>query len=119
MRDDEYTSRFMEFLRYLPYLKGDKVKIQGSINGLPSTYIDQIEFDETWSLEESIRKLKHCYAQSKHRVEPKHDLKGNERVKWKWPPKRGKPQDASEKENVSPHKKFNAVEKGHGSQHGE
>lgn len=43
-------------------------------------------------------------------------MKRNEKVNEKWPPKRGKPQDASEKENVAPYKKINAVEKGHGSQ---
>jgi len=40
-------------------------------------------------------------------------LKGNEKVKGKWPPKRGRPQDAGEKENVSPYKKFSTIEKGH------
>jgi len=43
-------------------------------------------------------------------------LKGNEKVKGKWPLKRGRPQDAGEKENVVPYKKFNTFEKGHGEQ---
>lgn len=33
--DDEYTSIFLEFLRYLPYLKEQKVEIQRFISGLP------------------------------------------------------------------------------------
>ena len=60
--------------------------------------------------------MKHCYEKSKHKVEPKHDLKRNDKPKGKWPPKRGKPQDASEKENVVPYKRFNTIEKGHGEQ---
>ena len=43
-------------------------------------------------------------------------MKGSEKVKGKWPLKRGRPQDVGEKENVSPYKKFNVLEKGHGSQ---
>jgi len=31
------------------------------INGLPVEFKDQIEYDEPWSLEEVIKKLKHCY----------------------------------------------------------
>ena len=38
-------------------------------------------------------------------------MKRNEKAKGKWPPKRGRPQDASEKENVVPYKRFNATEK--------
>ena len=46
----------------------------------------------------------------------KHDLKRNEKTKGKWPPKRGRPQDTSEKDNVVPYKRFNTAEKGHGEQ---
>ena len=34
MRNDEYTSRFLELLRYLPYLKEEKAKVQRVISGL-------------------------------------------------------------------------------------
>ena len=67
-------------------------------------------------MEEAIRKLKHYYEQSKHKVEPKHDFKINEKAKGKWPPKRGRPQDASEKYNAVPYKRFNTAKKGHGEQ---
>jgi len=40
MTDDEYTSRFLELLRYVPYLKDGKAKIQRFINGSPITYRD-------------------------------------------------------------------------------
>jgi len=32
--DEEYTSKFLELLRYVPYLKEEKAKIQRFINGL-------------------------------------------------------------------------------------
>lgn len=61
--------------------------------------------------------MKIFYEQSKCKVEPKCDMKGNEKVKGKWPPNRGRPKDVGEKENVIPYKKFNIVEKGHGNKH--
>ena len=57
--------------------------------------------------------MKHCYQQSERKIEPKGDFKGNEKVKVKWPPKQGRPQDASEKENLVPYKKLNTTEKEH------
>jgi len=116
MIDDEYNSRFLELLRYMPCLKEEKANVQRFISGLPIAYRYWIEFNEPRSLEEAIRKLKHCFEKSKRKVEPKHDLKGNEKVKGKWPPKQGRLQGAREKENLVPYKKFNTVEKGHGEQ---
>jgi len=43
---EEYTTRFMELLRYVSYLKDDKAKTQRFINGLLLSFKDQIEFDE-------------------------------------------------------------------------
>lgn len=56
--DDEYTRRFLELLRYVPYLKEEKAKLQRFTSGFPTTCIDWIEFDEPRSLEEAIHKLK-------------------------------------------------------------
>lgn len=38
MIDDDYTSSFLELLRYVPYLKDEKAKIQRFISGLQTTY---------------------------------------------------------------------------------
>jgi len=114
MIDDEYTSKFLKFLRYAPYLKDGKQNIQSFINGFLVAFKGHIDFDEPHSLEEPIRKLKHCYGQSKHKPELKCDWKGNEKTKGKWPQKKGRYQDVGEKENLVPCKKF-TVEKGHGS----
>ena len=114
--NEEYTRKVLELLRYMPYLNMEKAKIQRFISGILVAYKDWIEFNDPISLEEAFRKLRHRYEQSKRRVEPKRDLKGNEKAKGKWPPKRGIHQDASEKENLIPYKRFNIVEKGHGEQ---
>ena len=34
MTDKEYTNKFIKFLRYVPYLRDEKEKIQRFINGL-------------------------------------------------------------------------------------
>jgi len=54
MTDDEYTSRFLELLRYVPYLTEEKAKIQRFISGLLVAFKDRIKFDEPISLEEAI-----------------------------------------------------------------
>ena len=61
MIDDKYTSKFLELLRYVPYLTKEKTKIQRFICGLPIAFKDRIEFDETRSLEEAIKKLRNFY----------------------------------------------------------
>lgn len=58
MTDEEYTRRFLELLRYVPYLKEEKSKIQRFISGLLVEFKDKIEFDEPRSLNEAIKKLK-------------------------------------------------------------
>ena len=52
--DEEYTSIFLELLRYVPYLREEKAKVQRFITGLRVQYIDQIEFNEARLLEEPI-----------------------------------------------------------------
>ena len=79
--DGEYTRRLQELLRYVPYLKEEKAKIQRFINGLLITFKDKIEFDEPRSLEEAIWKLKHCYEQSKRRSETNQTGKVMQRIK--------------------------------------
>ena len=62
---EEYTNKFLELLRYVRYIKDDKVKIQRFLSGLPQAYQDRIEFYEPRTLEEAIRKDKYFYEQSK------------------------------------------------------
>ena len=58
---EEYANKFLELLRYLRYIKDEKLNIQHFLSGLPQSYKDRIEFYEPRTLEEAIRKAKYCY----------------------------------------------------------
>ena len=58
---EDYANKFLDMLRYVKYIKDDKVKIQHFLSGLPQSYKYRIEFDEPGTLEEGIRKDKYCY----------------------------------------------------------
>ena len=57
----EYANKFLKLLRYLRYIKDEKVKIQRFLSGLPQSYKDKIEFYEPRNLEEVIEKDTYCY----------------------------------------------------------
>lgn len=116
MTDDEYTIRFLELLRYVPYLTEEKVKIKRFISGLLVAFKGRIEFDEPRSLEEAIRNLRHCYEQLKYITESKSDLTGDIKNKDKWDKKRARPQGIDNNEDVAPPKKFIASNRGQGYQ---
>jgi hypothetical protein len=59
MKMDEYEKRFFEFLKYVNFIKDEKVKIQRFLSGLPSFYSGKIQYDNPMTLEESIRREKH------------------------------------------------------------
>jgi len=54
MIDDEYTTKFLELLKHVPYLKEKKENILGCLNRLPQPFKDRIKFDEPNSLEDAI-----------------------------------------------------------------
>ena len=56
---------FWKLLRYVRYIRDEKVKVQRFLSGLPQSYKDRIEFYEPRNLEEAIRKAKYFYKQSK------------------------------------------------------
>ena len=62
---DEYANKFLELLRYVRYIRDEKVKVQHFLSGLPQYYNDRIEFYEPRTLEKAIRKDKYCYEKSK------------------------------------------------------
>ena len=84
MKVEEYTTKFQELLRYVPYLKDENAKIQRFTNRFQVAFKDQIDFDEPRSLEEAIKMLKNCYEKSKRKPKFKHGWKGNEKTKGKW-----------------------------------
>ena len=62
---EEYVNNFLELLRYVRYIKDEKVKVHHFLSGLPQSYKDRIEFYEPKTLKEAIRKAKYCYEQRK------------------------------------------------------
>ena len=64
---EEYANKFLELLRYVRYIKDEKVNIQHFHSGLPKSYKYRVEFDEPRTLEGAIRKVKYCYKQSKNK----------------------------------------------------
>ena len=51
---EEYANKFLELLRYVRYIKYEKVKVQCFLSGLRQSYKDRIEFYEPKTLEEAI-----------------------------------------------------------------
>ena len=62
---EEYANKLLELLRYVRYIRDEKVKVQCFLSGLPQSYKDRIEFYEPRTLEEATRKAKYFYEQSK------------------------------------------------------
>jgi hypothetical protein len=67
---DEFINKFLEMIRYVPYIKDEKVNMQQFISGLPQSFWDRIEFDEPKTLEDTIRKVRYCYEKFKNKIEP-------------------------------------------------
>jgi hypothetical protein len=72
---EEYVNKFLDLLRYVPYIKAEKAKVQRFISGLPKDYRNRIEFDEPKTLEDTIRKATYCHEQFGHRAEPREGWK--------------------------------------------
>jgi len=84
IKNDEYTSKFLELLRYVLDLNEEKATIQRFISEISIALKDIIKFDEPRYLEETIRKLKHCYEQSTCIVQTNPSWRGNVKCKGKW-----------------------------------
>jgi hypothetical protein len=77
---EDYANRFLELLRYVPYIRDEKVKMQCFLSGIPQSYQDRIEFDEPKNLEETIQKVKYCYEQAKHKLNSSRPGRKRERI---------------------------------------
>eukprot|EP00253_Pinus_taeda_P011015 PITA_11015 len=64
---DEFINRFASLLRYVPYLKEEKAKVQRSVSSLPMYMRERIEFDNPRTMDEAIRKARIYYQQSKQK----------------------------------------------------
>jgi hypothetical protein len=69
MSMEDLITKFLELLRFVPYIKDEKVKVQRFLSCLPQSYKDIIEFDNPKTLNEVLRKERICYEQYKQRSE--------------------------------------------------
>lgn len=58
---EEHVQKVIELLRYVRYIKEERVKIQSLLGGIPLSYRDMIEFSNPQTIEEAIRMVMHCY----------------------------------------------------------
>jgi hypothetical protein len=72
---DEYINKFLELLRYVPYIKEENMKMQWFLSGFPQSFQNIIEFDEPKTLEDAIQKARYCYEQFNHKEEYPKDWK--------------------------------------------
>jgi hypothetical protein len=61
MTMEGYEKKLLELLRYVGFIKEEKVKIHRLLGGLPSFYRDKIKFDEPKTLEETKKRAKYLY----------------------------------------------------------
>ena len=66
---EEYDKKFLELLRYVDFIKDEKVKFKRFISGMLVFYRHRINYDPPSHLDEVIRKAKCMYNQSKGRPE--------------------------------------------------
>jgi len=59
MTMEEYEKKLLDMLRYVDFIKDEKVKIHRSLSGFPSK--DKIQFDEPKNMNEAMRKAKYLY----------------------------------------------------------
>jgi hypothetical protein len=92
MTIDEYERRFLELLKYVPFIKDETVKIQRYLSGLPSSISDKIQYDDPKTMEETIRREKCLYEQQREKPtfqkawEDKKKFKKEQRQKGNKPP---------------------------------
>ena len=56
MNMEELINKFLDLLRFVPYIKEEKVKVQRFLSCLPQAYKDRIKFDNPKTLDEALRK---------------------------------------------------------------
>eukprot|EP00253_Pinus_taeda_P027714 PITA_27714 len=66
---DEFITRFTSLLRYVPYIREEKAKVQRFVSSLPPYMRERIEFDNPKLVDEVIRKARIYYQQGKQKGE--------------------------------------------------
>eukprot|EP00253_Pinus_taeda_P028923 PITA_28923 len=86
---DEFITRFTSLLRYVPYIREEKAKVQRFVSSLPAYMRERIEFDNPKSMDEVIRKARICYQQSKQKGETANRKWNEKRVSRQWETAKG------------------------------
>jgi hypothetical protein len=58
MSIDEYEQRFLELLKYVPFIRDETVEIQRYLSRLPPSIGDKIQYDDPKNMEETISRAK-------------------------------------------------------------
>ena len=58
---DEFFTKFTNLLRYVPYIREEKEKVQRFLNYLPAVYKEKIKFDNPKNMDEAVKKARLCY----------------------------------------------------------
>lgn len=66
---DEFITRFTSLLRYIPYIREEKAKVQRFVSSFPPYMRERIDFNNPKSMDEAICKARICYQQSKQKGE--------------------------------------------------
>ena len=61
MTMEDLINKFLDLLRFVPYIKEEKVKVQRFLSCLPQDYKDIIESDNPKNLDEVLRKSMLCF----------------------------------------------------------
>ena len=61
MTMDNYVTKFTSLLRYVPYLREEKAKVQRFLSSLPSHMRERIDFVNPQTMDEAIQKARMCY----------------------------------------------------------
>jgi hypothetical protein len=67
MTMEKYENKFLGLLKYVGFIKNEKVKIHRFLSGMPSFYKENIKYDEPKTLMETIKKAKYLYEKGKGR----------------------------------------------------
>jgi hypothetical protein len=82
MTTEEYEKKLLGLLKYVGFIKYEKVKIQWFLSGFPSFYKRNIQYDELVTLTETIKKEKYLYQQGHRRESMKKSWKDKKKEKY-------------------------------------
>lgn len=65
---EEHVQKFKDLLRYVDYIRGEKVKIESFISELPHNHKGKFKFYNPQTLKETIIMATHCYEKIKEKT---------------------------------------------------